>query len=81
MNTSISEANNKTSCCMKKGGEKVTRIALNKHNKPAGARARSSAWWCEVFNLPNKCRKFEAVSEKKPRWTEKRLQYDLFREA
>lgn len=35
----------------------------------------------KAFNLPNKCRKCEAVSQKKPRWTEKRLQYDLFREA
>ncbi len=28
-----------------KGREKVTRIAFNERNKPAEARARSSAWW------------------------------------
>lgn len=25
--------------------------------------------------------KYEVLSQKEPRWTEKRLQYDLFREA
>lgn len=65
----------------KKEEKKVTRVVLNKHNKPAEAHARSSAWWQSAFNSPNKCRKCEAVSRKKPRWTEKRLQYDLFREA
>lgn len=83
-------ANNKTSCCMKKGGKKVTRVAVNgqqRQNVQKEAHARSSAREREkreregVFNSPNKCRKCEAVSEKKPRWTEKRLQYDLFREA
>lgn len=33
------------------------------------------------FNLPNKCRKYATDSQKEPRWTEKRLQYVLFREA
>lgn len=66
----------------KKGdGKKVTVIVNKKRDKPAEAHARSPAWRRELFNLPNKCRQCEAVSQKKPRWTEKRLQYDLFREA
>lgn len=71
----------KQAVAWKKEEKKVTRVVLKTQNKPAEAHARSSAWRQSVFNSPNKCRKCEAVSQMKPRWTEKRLQYDLFREA
>lgn len=64
-----------------KRGEKARRSVRSEPNKAAKARARCSAWRQSGFNSPDKCRKCEAVSQKKPRWTEKRLQYDLFREA
>lgn len=64
-----------------KRGEKARRSLRSERNKAAKARARCSAWRRSGFNSPDKCRKCEAVSQKKPRWTEKRLQYDLFREA
>lgn len=51
--------------------------ATNLQRRVHGALRGSGA----VYNSPDKCRKCEAVSQKKPRWTEKRLQYDLFREA
>lgn len=77
VNAAAAGADDKTSCCTRRGEGKVRR----RDGKPAAARARRPAWRRELFNLPNKCRQCEAVSQKKPRWTEKRLQCDLFREA
>ena len=41
----------KQAVAWRKGGEKVTRVALNKHNEPAEERARSSACWYQGFQL------------------------------